>query len=224
MIDAKVTQRLQRDQHEVRDRMNTLPQLRSSLLSVAGFRRFTPHQYHQLVQYGIVQEGEPVELLEGFLVEKSTRNPPHESSLRRLTVRLARRLPHGWYLQIQGALSLGDSEPEPDAAVLRGDETTCDGRLPNATDFGIVIEVSDSSLAFDRNDKSRIYARAGIPSYWIVNIVEARIEVYADPEAEGLSPKYAKRTDYPVGQSVPILLDDVIVGTIAVFDLLASQE
>ena len=201
--------------------MNSLPQLHSPLLSVAGFRRFTPQQYHQLVQFGIVQEGEPVELLEGYLVEKAMRNPPHEAALRRLTVRLPKLIPPGWYLQVQGAVALGESEPEPDGAVLRGDETTCDGRLPNAADFGIVIEVSDSSLAFDRTDKSRIYARAGIPNYWILNVAEARVEVHSDPRPDAEPATYAARTDYSLGRSVPIVLDGATVGTIAVAELLS---
>ncbi len=110
------------------------------LLSVAGFRKFTPAQYHKLIDTGIILEGEPIELLEGYLVEKHLRNPPHETALRRLTGRLPRHLP-GWFLQIQGAIALSDSEPEPDGAVLRGDETTCDGRLPTVADIGLVIEV-----------------------------------------------------------------------------------
>jgi len=201
--------------------MNTLPRLHSPLSGVAGFRRFTPQQYHRLAEHGILEEGEPVELLEGYLVEKTVRNPPHEAALRRLTIRLPKYLPQGWYLQIQGAVSLGDSEPEPDGALLRGDETTCDGRLPNATDFGIVVEVSDSSLAFDRTDKARIYARGGIPHYWIVNVAEARIEVFSDPRPGSAPPAYARRTDYAIGMSVPVVLDGANCGSIAVADLLS---
>lgn len=129
--------------------MHSLATSYTPLLSITGFRRFTPQQYHKLVEHGIIAEGEPVELLEGYLVEKSVRNPPHEDGLRRLTIRMPRRLPAGWYLQIQGAIALGESEPEPDGAILRGDETTCDGRLPNASDFGIAIEIADSSLTLD---------------------------------------------------------------------------
>jgi len=192
----------------------------SPLLSLAGFRRFTPQQYHQLVETGIIREGEPVELLEGYLVEKAMRNPPHEAALRRLTVRLPRRVPVGWYVQIQGAVSLADSEPEPDGAILRGDETTCDGRLPEANDFGVVVEISDSSLAFDRRDKSRIYARAGIPQYWIINVVDSQIEVYSQAETGTTPPAYTTRTDYTTGQGVPLVLDGIAVGTIPVADLL----
>jgi Uma2 family endonuclease len=147
------------------------------------------------------------------------RNPPHEMSLRRMTARLPRRAP-GWFLQVQGAIALGASEPEPDGALLRGDETTCDGRLPTATDIGLLIEISDSTLAFDRRDKGRIYARAGIPVYWIVNVADKQIEVYTDPDATAEPPAYRTRTDYKPGDQLPVTLDGNPAGTIAVSDLL----
>lgn len=189
------------------------------LLSLAGFKRFTPAQYHALIQSGIIQEGEPVELLEGYLVEKGMRDPPHEMALRRLTARLPRYVT-GWFLQIQGATALGESEPEPDGALLRGDETACDGRLPAAADIGLVIEVSDSTLAFDRRDKGRIYARAGIPTYWIVNVVDGQVEVYSDPDPAANPPAYRARTDYKPGDAVPVTLGGQPAGTIPAGELL----
>ena len=190
------------------------------LLSLAGFKRFTPAQYHALVHNGIIQEGEPVELLEGYLVEKGMRNPPHDGSVTRLTNRLPHRLPTGWVTRIQCAISLSDSEPEPDGAVVRGDDTSYDARLPTAPDFGIVIEVSDSTLAFDRRDKGRIYARAGIPVYWIVNVADRQVEVYMNPDTTANPPAYTTRTDYAPGNAVPITLDGAAAGTIAVSDLI----
>lgn len=198
----------------------TQTQSPTPLLSVAGFRKFTPAQYHKLIDQGVILEGEPIELLEGYLVEKSVRKPPHEMSLRRLTARFPRQIPSGWFLQIQGAIALGDSEPVPDGAVLRGDETTCDGRLPTPGDIAIVLEVSDSSLAFDRSDKGRIYARVGIPVYWIVNIPDRHIEVYTNPDPASNPPAYATRTDYGTADTVPIVLDGIAVGTLPVAELI----
>jgi Uma2 family endonuclease len=197
----------------------TRPSSPPPLLSAAGFKRFTPAQYHALIHSGVIQEGEPVELLEGYLVEKGMRNPPHEMSLRRLTARLPPRV-SGWFLQIQGAIALGESEPEPDGVLLRGDETSCDGRLPTGTDIGLVIEISDSTLAFDRRDKGRIYARAGIPVYWILNVADRQIEVYTNPDPAADPPAYRTRTDYHPGHTVPITLDGAAAGTIAATDLL----
>jgi Uma2 family endonuclease len=198
----------------------TRPASPPPLLSLAGFKRFTPEQYHALIHSGILQEGEPVELLEGYLVEKAMRNPPHDGVITRLINRLPRRLPGGWVLRIQCAVALGDSEPEPDGSIVRGDDTSYDTRLPNATDFGIVIEVSDSSLAFDRRDKGRIYARAGIPVYWIINVADKVVEVYSDPESTANPPGYRSRKDYRPGDDVPLELDGQVVAAIPVSELL----
>lgn len=179
----------------------------SSLLSVAGFRKITPKQYHSLIDSGIIYEGEPIELLEGYLVEKGMRNPPHDGGIRRLSNLLPRLLPPGWTLSVQCAISLKDSEPEPDGAVIRGDETSYDTRLPEASDFGIAIEVSDSTLAFDRSDKGRIYARAGIPEYWIINIPDRQIEVYTQPNSTAALPHYAGRALHPHGSAFTFQLD-----------------
>lgn len=200
--------------------MSNSVSIRPPLLSVAGFRRFTPAQYHKLAEAGILLEGEPVELIEGFLVEKPMKGPDHETSMRRLTGQMPRILPAGYFAQFQGAVSLTSSEPEPDVSVLRGDETTCDGRLPNANDVVLVAEVSDSSLAYDRDEKTRIYARASIPVYWILNTVARQIEVYTNPQPAATPPEYATRTDYPHGSSVPVVLDGVTVATLAVADLI----
>jgi Uma2 family endonuclease len=200
--------------------ITTRPACPPPLLSLAGFRRWTVAEYHKMIESGLLMEGEPVELLEGYLVEKHVRNPPHESSLRRMTNRLPGRLPGGWFLQVQGAVSFPDSEPEPDGAALRGSDTDYDGRIPVAADIGVVIEVSDSSLQFDRCDKGRIYAREGIPVYWVVNVADRQVEVYTDPDPAANPPAYRTRTDHPPGDSVPIVLDGQPAGSIPVSDLI----
>jgi Uma2 family endonuclease len=201
--------------------MNTTrPASPPPLLSAAGFRRFTPAEYHKLIDTGIIMEGEPVELLEGFLVEKGMRNPPHDGAVTRLTNRLPRYLPAGWVTRIQCAVAFGESEPEPDGAVVRGDDTSYDARLPDAGDFGIVIEVSDSTLAFDRRDKGRIYARAGVPIYWVINVADRQVEVYSDPDPAASTPSYRGRVDYKPGDQLPITLAGASIATVPVRDLL----
>jgi Uma2 family endonuclease len=183
----------------------------SSLLSVAGFRKITPKQYHKLMDSGIIYEGEPIELLEGYLVEKGMRNPPHDGAVTRLGYYLQRLLPAAWILRVQCAISLKESEPEPDGAIVRGGPTSYDTRLPEASDFGIVIEVSDSTLAFDRSDKGRIYARAGIQEYWIINIPDRQIEVYTQPDVAADPPKYASRVVHQHGSAFAFQLDGQVV-------------
>jgi Uma2 family endonuclease len=190
------------------------------LAAVATLRRFTTAEYHAMLTAGILYEGERVELLEGLVVEKPVKNPPHEGALKRITIRFPRLLPAGWTIQIQGVVVLSDSEPEPDGAVIRGDETAYDTRHPDARDVGIVIEVSDTSLAFDRRQKGRIYARAGIPVYWVVNVIDKQIEVYMDPDSAASPPEYRVRQDYRPGDALPITLAGSVASTIPVTDLL----
>jgi Uma2 family endonuclease len=186
----------------------------------AGFRRFTVAEYHNLIRMGILTEDDNLELIEGYLVHKMSRNPPHDSTLLRLNNWLVRTLPAGWLVRIQSAITLPDSEPEPDGAIVRGDERTYDPRHPGPADFGIVIEVSDTTLAGDRDDKARMYARAGIPEYWIINLVDRQVEVYSAPSGPGATPAYANRRDHPAGGVVPLILDGRPVGSIVVADLL----
>jgi Uma2 family endonuclease len=129
-------------------------------------------------------------------------------------------LPAGWTFRIRLPVTLSASEPEPDVAIIRGDEQSYDARHPGPYDFGIVIEVADTALAFDQYDKGRIYAEASIPIYWIVNVVDRRIEVYPDPRPAATPPAYATRSDYLPGRDVPIALDGQVVASIAVADLL----
>lgn len=202
----------------------TLPSPTPSLLATLaamGARRLTVSDYHKMHDAGILMETERCELLDGFIVEKPVKKPPHEGVIRRLTVRLSRYAPPGWMLQIQDSISLPpDSEPEPDAAMVRGDETSYDDHHPGPADIGIVIEAADTSVRFDRREKVMIYARHELPVYWLINLVDQVIEVYTDPDPTTIPPSYRTRTDYRPGQSVPIVLDGAVTGQIPVTDLL----
>lgn len=183
-------------------------------------RRFTRAEYHKLGEAGIIGPDEKVELLDGYVVEKPVKNLPHRGATRRLTVRLARFLPAGWFVQIQDPVGLPTSEPEPDAVVLRGDETTYDQRSAEPPDIGIVIEVADTSLRTDRREKGQLYAAAGIAVYWIVNVADGQVEVYTDPDPAATLPGYAARADFRPGQDVPITLGGQTVSAIPAADLL----
>jgi Uma2 family endonuclease len=188
--------------------------------TMAGFRRFTVAEYHRLIELGILTEDDNLELLEGYLVLKMSRNPPHDGTLHRAYKRLVRLLPAGWDVRMQSAVTLTDSEPEPDLAVVREDPDGYMTRHPAAVDVGLVVEVSDSTLAGDRADKGRIYARAGIGCYWIINLVDRQIEVYESPSGPGASPAYTQRRDYRAGDVVPLALGGQPLAGVPVQDLL----
>lgn len=188
--------------------------------SLARLRRFTRSEYHQIGESGIIAPEEKVELLDGLIVEKPVKSPAHQGVTRRLTTRLPRVLPPGWFVQIQDVVGLASSEPEPDGSVLRGDETSYDTRQPEPSDVGFVIEAADSSLRTDRREKGRLYAQAGIPIYWIINVEDSQIEVYSDPDPTAVPPAYATRKDYRPGDDVPIVLDGQRFSSIPAGDLI----
>jgi Uma2 family endonuclease len=184
-------------------------------------RRFTIAEYHAICKSGIFGEYEPTELLEGLLIRQHRPMTPREcfskSALNRHDLQL--NIP-GWFITITVAIPLEDSEPEPDAAFVRGDFRDYEKRHPVGSEVGLVVEVADASLEFDRTLKQRIYARGGISNYWIVNVVDLQLEVYTDPLPNASPPAYASRTDYHAGQSVLVVLDGVEVSAIAVAELL----
>lgn len=182
-------------------------------------RQFTVEEYHKLIAGGILTPDDRVELLEGYVVDKMPQDTPHGGTLTRLSVRVSRRLPDGWVWRTQQPITLPTGEPEPDFAVVRGDETSFDARHPDPADLGIVFEVADSSLVKDRRDKGRAYARVGIPVYWVLNVADRVVEVYTDPDPTADPPAYRARTDYPAGQDVPLVLDGVTVAVLPVADL-----
>jgi Uma2 family endonuclease len=190
-------------------------------LSMATFHRLTVEQYHRMIENGILTEEDPVELLEGYLVHKMPRSPEHDRAIRALDKRLQRLVPDTYTVSTQCAATIQESEPEPDFTVARGDETLFHGKHPGPADTALVIEVSASSLLRDRTDKARIYARAGIPVYWVVNVADKVVEVYTRPSGPCEAPAYAKRDDHPVGTSVPVVLDGNTVGSIAVADVMS---
>jgi Uma2 family endonuclease len=172
-----------------------------------------------MIRSGILGEKDRIELLEGRLVPKMPPNPPHSNTVGRVTRQVLRSLPDGWQYRSEQPITLSDSEPQPDLALARGDANTYDHRHPTPPDISLVGEVGDSSLDEDRDDRNRIYAGANLPIYWIINVVDRQVEVYTDPRPAGPIPGYATRTDYRVGDSVPLVLDGQTVGHIPVADL-----
>jgi Uma2 family endonuclease len=180
--------------------------------------RFSVDEYHRMIDLGMFNTVR-VELLEGIVVRKMSRNPPHDGCLQCVDWRITPLVPAGWCRRLQSAITLADSEPEPDVCIARGDQRSYLQHHPGPAEIGLVIEVSESTLPDDRQ-KARIYARAGIPIYWIVNLVDGQVEVYTAPSGPTATPAYANRQDYLPGTNVPLVLDTAIVGHVPVADLL----
>jgi Uma2 family endonuclease len=168
----------------------------------------------------MLSDDDKVELLNGYMVLKMPRNPPHDVSVVAVQESLRAMMPNGWCVRGQCAITLATSEPEPDGAVVRGVIRDYVARHPGPADIGLVVEVADSSLTRDRDDKGPIYAEAGIPIYWVVNIQDRWIEVYTQPTGTGAAARYAHRQDYRPGDAVPLVLAGAVVGQIPVLDVL----
>jgi Uma2 family endonuclease len=182
--------------------------------------RWSVENYHRMAESGILDEDAPVELLEGMLVEKMTKKPPHTAATLLTQKLLGQILPPGWHLAIQEPMTLTESEPEPDLAVVRGEIRHYLTHHPGPEDVALVVEVADTTLIRDRGAKKRIYATARIPIYWIVNLLERCVEVYSEPTSTPAHPDYRQRQLYFADDFVPVQIDGEVFGQLAVKELL----
>lgn len=186
----------------------------------APFRlaRISIEQYHRMIDAGIFGEDDPVELLEGLVVDKMPKNRTHSLVTRRLDRLLSNELPSGWDVLNQEPITLGDSEPEPDLSIVRGTSDSYIDSHPGPGDVGLVVEVAHTSLASDRR-KALIYAQARIPTYWIVNLQQRCVEVHSHPRGTR-KVRYSKTALYQAGDEVPLMLDGREIGRFAVAAIL----
>lgn len=148
-------------------------------------RRFTAHEYHRMGEAGIFREGERVELIEGEIVEMNPIGARHVRCVNELTWSLARRAgDEEVRISVQNPVRLdGGLEPQPDLAVIRARDYG--GALPGPGDVLLLVEVSDTTLSYDRNTKLPLYARAGIEESWIVDLAGGAIERHNEPAEDG---------------------------------------
>jgi Uma2 family endonuclease len=160
-------------------------------------RRWTREEYEQLVEKGFFRPDERVELVDGVIYEMTPQNSWHAAAIQALQEHLLPIFGRGYSVRIQMPLALGlESEPEPDVAIVRGHWR--EYRDSHPTTAVLVIEVADTTLLHDRERKSAIYARAGIPDYWVLNRIDACLEVYRDPR-DG---EYRSRTILRAGDTI----------------------
>lgn len=186
--------------------------------------RFTVPQYMKLIGEGFFGHDTRTELLEGLVVWKMVRYPPHDSTIGFLTRWLVPLLAGDeWDPRIQLGLMLARSVPEPDLAVVRGPARKYRRQHPRGADAVLIIEVADDSLDDDRRQKGPIYAAARIPEYWIVNVVDFQVEVYTQPRA-GKLPGYRQRKDYSGKARVPLVLDGKEIAKLSVTELFGDLQ
>jgi Uma2 family endonuclease len=189
-------------------------------LTLAWIWRFSVDQYQAMIRAEILTEEDPVELLGGWLIRKMTQKPEHSVIVDLVRDALASRLSRPWYVRIQAPITLPEGEPAPDVVLARGARRDYLQRHPGPDDIVLVVEIAGTSLARDRGVKKQMYAQAGIPVYWIVNLVEQQIEVYSEPTNSDTTPDYRHRRDYGPEETVPMVIEGVDVGQLAVRELL----
>jgi len=178
--------------------------------------RLSVAQYQAIARHGILGPEDRVELINGWLVPKMTRIPPHTVATGLVNDALDAHRPAGWHVRGQEPVTLADSVPEPDLALVRGSRRDYLNAHPTAADVSLVVEVAESSLAFDRTTKRTLYAEAGIPAYWIVNLVDNVVEVHTAPAGGD----YTAVQAFAPGDEVPLVLGGVEVARVPVAELL----
>ena len=163
--------------------------------------RFTVDEYHKLADAGILEEDDPVELLDGEIILMSPVGYRHAKAVRRLNKIFVRASQDRYEVDVQDPVVIGDfSEPQPDLLLLDNEVDEYEG-LPEARHTYLVVEVADSTLRYDRGRKLKAYARASIAELWIVNLKENTIEVYRDPSDERYGSKRIARGNERVAPS-----------------------
>lgn len=183
-------------------------------------RRWTRAEYDRLVDVGVLAEDEPIELLGGQMIVAEPKGSRHSTGVCLTADALRAAFGADWVVRVQDPVALDDeSEPEPDVVVVPGQPRHyVDAHPVNPV---LVVEVAESSLAFDRRHKGSLYARAGISDYWIVNIVDDVLEVHREPVADAAAEfgwRYGNIQSLRTGAALsPLSRPDV---TVAVADLL----
>ena len=172
-------------------------------------------EYHLMGEVGIFAPGERVELIEGEIIEKPPIGSTHSGIVDHLNRLLVRAVGDKAIVRVQNPVVLSDfSEPEPDFALLKPRDNFYKDATPSASDVLLLIEVSDSTLRYDRDIKAPLYARHGISETWIIDIANAQVTIYRDAGEQGYSSEI-KPGDWQ--QVAPLQLSDVTVDLSGLF-------
>jgi Uma2 family endonuclease len=174
--------------------------------------RFTPEMFHRLGELGLLDDETRYELIEGDIYPMTPEGAEHAALGTVLAYRLMERRSQDWHVRVEKPLRLGESEVIPDLAIVPGRPSDYLERHPETA--LLIIEIAHSSLPRDRLLKLPLYARAGVPEYWIVNLSERQVEVYRAPAGDS----YQEQQVYAAGATLaPLFAPD---WTLAVYDLL----
>jgi len=163
--------------------------------------RFSVAAYDRMIEQGILTPKDRVELIRGEIVAKMSMGPKHAGRLSRLLSLFSLTLVKRVTVNCQSPIVLADSEPEPDISLLKPRDDYYESRKPLPKDVLLLVEISDSSIEFDRDVKIPLYAENGIAEFWIVNLDEDCLEVYRSPRSNGT---YRKKQIFGRGDRIEI--------------------
>lgn len=144
---------------------------------------FNVEDYYRMAEAGLFSEDDRVELIEGEVIKMSPIGNRHAGCVNRLNSFFSRKVGHVAIISVQNPIRLNDfSEPEPDIALLKPRDDFYSESHPTAADVLLVIEVAETSVEYDRSVKMPLYAQAGIPEGWLVNLPKDIIEIYTQPK------------------------------------------
>ncbi|HEU5117498.1 MAG TPA: Uma2 family endonuclease [Isosphaeraceae bacterium] len=182
--------------------------------------------FSTMIERGVFPPKNRIFLRDGKLYEKISRTKHHGSVGAGVTMALAPRLPAGWSLWPESTIVLDDlNAPLPDFSVIRSGDLLGRAnpeRYPDPRDIGLLIEVAVTSLRKDLTTGLEQYARAGIPAYWVVDVLGRRLLAHSEPRTEQGRSLYARVETYQSGQSIPLVLDGVEVASIPFDEILRA--
>ncbi len=189
-------------------------------MSLTTAKRFTIAEYHRLAELGFFEENERVELIKGKIIQMVAKGTPHSVCETRLERELYKLVSDRATLRGQQPITLSDnSEPEPDRVIAKNRDDDYLANHPSPSDVLLLIEIADSSLKYDQEEKLPIYAEAGISDYWIFNLVDNYLECYSEPyQTLQVQFGYRRKLIYLPNESVNLpCFTDLIVNLSKVF-------
>lgn len=167
--------------------------------------RISVDRYQKMVAAGVLTERDRIELIDGEMINMAPIGPKHAALTARLTKHFVLAAGDAAIVSPGGPVNLGDfSEPQPDVLLLRPRPDYYAGKIPEASDVLLLIEISDSTLIFDQGTKRALYARHGVVEYWIVDVEGRRIHIHREPMANGYARTHqCNLTDFVSPQALP---------------------
>lgn len=186
-------------------------------MTLAVHHRFSVADFYRMAEAGVLRDDHRVELIDGEVTDMMPIGEFHASRVDMLTQFFFRHAAGRCHIRVQNPLRLDESTlVQPDLCLLKLNDDFYADSAPTADDAYLVIEVADSSLAFDQKEKLPLYARSGVPEVWIVNVPHRQVEIYRSPTFRG----YDSRANLKSGETAsPIAFPDVSIPVATIFPL-----